>query len=224
MVWLNVHLFSWILVLTIFLSLWSVMTFSLLHFPVSWWLYMASKTCWNIVGSFLKILKIQTLVLFLSGCAWFHGLLFVDWDIYEMLWCSQYCATIPMGVPLREKKHGLQIYHLWWRYYLRGRSLMLKGWKYLWQAWVHNLVTILTKCIVVLNKFCRWTISEIFCVWVPSFHFRSDFCITHEWSLLCSVVWILRIWFDGVYITSKSSEFMDARIFNVPLKVRWVIV
>ena len=54
-------------------------------------------------GSFLTILRIQTLVLFLVGTVWLHGLLFYDWEMYDMLWCSQYCVTIPMGVHIGGK-------------------------------------------------------------------------------------------------------------------------
>ena len=103
LIWLNVHLFSWILVLKIILSLRDVMTCTLLHFPVIFWLEMYYKTCWTVVGSFLTIMRIQTLILFLSGDRLFHGLLFVDWYIYYMLWCSHHCDTIPMGVPIGVK-------------------------------------------------------------------------------------------------------------------------
>ena len=64
---------------------------------------MASKTYWTVVGSFLPILRIQTLFLFLSVNELSHGLLFVDWEIHEMLWRSQYCVTMPMGVILGGK-------------------------------------------------------------------------------------------------------------------------
>ena len=64
---------------------------------------MASKICWTGVGFFLPILRIQTLVLFLSGNAWFHGMLFPDKEIYDMFWCSQYDVTMLMGVPPGEK-------------------------------------------------------------------------------------------------------------------------
>ena len=140
-IWLNMHIFSWILVLIISLSLqdvitctllqftyswwldmdykncWNVvvsflkmslslravMTWTLLHFPVSCWIDMASKKCWTVFGYFLPMIRIQTLFLFLSGNAWFHGLLFFDWEIYYMFWCSQYFATMPIGVPLGGK-------------------------------------------------------------------------------------------------------------------------
>ena len=60
---------------------------------------MDSKTFRTVVGSFLKILRIQILVLFLDCSSWFYGLLFVNWEIYGMLLCSYYCDTMPMGVP-----------------------------------------------------------------------------------------------------------------------------
>ena len=40
-------------------------------------------------------------------------------------------------------QHWLKIYHIWWRYDLRGQFLMFEGWKYFCQAQVKNLVTIL---------------------------------------------------------------------------------
>ena len=96
-------IYFWRLVLVMSLSLWVVMACTLLHCPVSWWLDMDSKNCWTDVGSFLPMMKIQTLVLFLSGNAWFNGLLFSDWVMYDILWCSQYCAIITMGVTLGGK-------------------------------------------------------------------------------------------------------------------------
>ena len=100
LIWLNMNLFSWRLVLIMFLSLRDVMTCTLLYFYFNIWLEMASKTCWNVFGTFMLILSIQSLVLFLSGNTWSHGLLFSDWEIYDMLWCSQYCVLMPMEVHL----------------------------------------------------------------------------------------------------------------------------
>ena len=87
MILLNMDLRYWRLVLKMFLSLRDMMKCNLLYFTVSCWIEMAYKTCWNVVGSFLKMLRIQTLVLFLSVREWLHGMLFVDWEIYDMLWC-----------------------------------------------------------------------------------------------------------------------------------------
>ena len=84
----NIYLFSWILFLTMLLSLLYVMALTLLNFPIRCWLDIASRTCCTIFGYFLTIIRIQILVLFISSKAWFRGLLFVDWDIYDMLWCS----------------------------------------------------------------------------------------------------------------------------------------
>ena len=100
---LNIHLFSWRLVLIISLSLRAVMICTLLHFPLSCWLEMDSKNYWTVVGSFLQMIRIQTLVLFLYVNAWFHRMLFSDWEIYYMLWFSPYCVTMPMGLPLDGK-------------------------------------------------------------------------------------------------------------------------
>ena len=103
LIWLNMHLFSWILVLMISLSLRVVMTCTLLHFPVSFWSDMNSKTFFTDVGYFLPIMRIQTFFLFIFGNAWFHRLLFSDWYMHDMLLCSQCCVVIPMVVPLGGK-------------------------------------------------------------------------------------------------------------------------
>ena len=78
MILLNMHLFSWRLVVMMSLSLQAMMICTLLRFPVNCWLEMASKNCWSDVGYFMPILRIQELFLFLDGNAWFHGLLFSD--------------------------------------------------------------------------------------------------------------------------------------------------
>ena len=93
---LNMHLFSWTLVLTVIVC-------TLLYFSVSLWRYMYSKTCWTLVGSFLLMMRIHTWVLFIYGNSLFHGMLFYHWDMYDMLWCSKHCVTMPMGVPLSGK-------------------------------------------------------------------------------------------------------------------------
>ena len=89
--------------LAIFLSLQDVMKWTLLHFPVSFWLDIVYGTCWTVVGYFIKIINIYTLVLFCAVKSKFQGILFVYWEIYDMLWCSHYFATIPIGVPLGGK-------------------------------------------------------------------------------------------------------------------------
>ena len=102
---LNIDIFYWIFFPTIFFSLRSVMTWNMLHFPDSFWLDISSITCWKIIGYFITMLGIQKLVLFLDGKSCFHGLLFIDWEIYDMLWCSLYCATIPIGVRISGKSN-----------------------------------------------------------------------------------------------------------------------
>ena len=103
LVWLNMHIFYWILVLIMPLSLRAVMIFTLLNFPVIFWLFIAYKTCWGVAWLFLPIISIQTLVLFLYGNSWFHGILLADWEMYGMLWCLYYCVTTPMWVPFGGK-------------------------------------------------------------------------------------------------------------------------
>ena len=98
LIWLYMNLFSWRLVLMISLSLWAVMACALLNFPVSFWLEMAFKNCSTDVASFLPMLRIQKPLLFLAGNAWFYGLLFSDWVMYDVLLCSQYCVIMAMGV------------------------------------------------------------------------------------------------------------------------------
>ena len=81
-----------------------------------------------------------------------------------------------------------------------------------------------TKFIVMFIKFFRWTIFEFLRVWVPPFHCSYYVCITNELSFLCSVDQIFRRWGDGVYIKSKGSKFMDARILTIPCKMRLCIL
>ena len=103
MIWLNMDIFYWRFVLTIFLSLRALMAWELLSFRFSCWPDISSRTCWTDIGSFLSILRVQTLVPFFPGKALFQGLFFVDWEIYDMLWCSHYCATIPIRITLGGK-------------------------------------------------------------------------------------------------------------------------
>ena len=81
MIWLDIDLFSWRFVLTIFLSLRVVMTWTLLHLPVTCLLNMASKNCCTVVGYFMPMFNIKKGVLFLSRKEWFHGLIFIEWEI-----------------------------------------------------------------------------------------------------------------------------------------------
>ena len=85
------------------LFVWDVMTWTMLHFPVISLLVISSRTCWSVVGYFLSMIMIHALVLFLAVKAWSKGLLFVDWDLYDILLFWHYCATIPIGVPLGGK-------------------------------------------------------------------------------------------------------------------------
>ena len=94
----RIYLIAWRFVLEVFLSLRDLLKWTLLYFPVSCLLYIASRNIWAAVGSLFLILRIQPLVLFFAEKAGLHGLLFVDWEIYDMLWCSEYCAMIPTWV------------------------------------------------------------------------------------------------------------------------------
>ena len=75
------------------------MTCTMMHFSVSCFLEMASKNYWTDVYSVLPMPKIQELVLFLAGNTWLHEMFFYLY-MYDVLWCSQYCVTIPMGLSL----------------------------------------------------------------------------------------------------------------------------
>ena len=55
---LNTNLFDCRLVMMMSLALQELMTCTLLHFTVSCWIDMASKTYWNGVGSFLPMMRI----------------------------------------------------------------------------------------------------------------------------------------------------------------------
>ena len=46
---------------------------------------MDAMTCCTVVGYFLLMFRIHTLVLFIAGNLRFHGLLLVECDTYEML-------------------------------------------------------------------------------------------------------------------------------------------
>ena len=81
-----------------FLSMRDVIKWTLLNFPVSCWIDISDRTCCTVVGYFLLMTRIKTLVLFISWKEWFHGLLFLEWEIYDILLCSQYFASIPIGV------------------------------------------------------------------------------------------------------------------------------
>ena len=116
-IWLNMDIFSWIFVMKMLLSLQYVMTWTLLHFSVSCWIDISSRMFWTVFGSFMPILRIQKLVLFIGGKSLFHELLFVELEIYDMLWCSHYCATIPRVVPLGVKST-----------WTSNISYLVKGW------------------------------------------------------------------------------------------------
>ena len=71
--WIYIYFLEY-LFLKMFLSLRDVMTWTLFHFPVSCWLNIAFRICWTVVGYFIPIMRIQTLVLFLAGKELFHGI------------------------------------------------------------------------------------------------------------------------------------------------------
>ena len=75
---LKMDLFSWIFSLKIFLSLRDVTTWILFNLPVICWLDMNSMTCCTVAGYYFPMIRIYTLVQFLSDNAWLHGILFFD--------------------------------------------------------------------------------------------------------------------------------------------------
>ena len=103
LIWFNIDMFSWMFFLKMFLSMQAVFTRTLLYFPVDCCFDRYSITWWTVVGSFIPILIIHTLVLFIAIKSRFQGIFFADWEIYDMLWGSQYCTTIPKLVPLGVK-------------------------------------------------------------------------------------------------------------------------
>ena len=129
-----------------------VMTCIMLHLPVSFWLETAYKTCCTDIGSFLPMMRIQRLVMFLYANVWLNGLLFVDWEIYEMLWCSKYCVTMPMGLPLGGKFIlTSKISYLMKGLYARS-ILLLEGRSYFCQLEFQNMVTILCQIYCYAHK------------------------------------------------------------------------
>ena len=94
LIWFNMHLFCLRLVLIIPLSLWDVMKCTLLHFPVSFWLEMAYKSFWTVVGSFMPMLRIQTLVLCLPEMHDSMGFYFLI-DIY-MSCCNVHSIVLQL--------------------------------------------------------------------------------------------------------------------------------
>ena len=66
-IWLNIDIFSWIFFFTVLLSLEDVMTWTLLNFTVSCSLDIYSINFCTVVGSFIPLMRIHTLVLFLAG-------------------------------------------------------------------------------------------------------------------------------------------------------------
>ena len=130
LIWFNMHLFYWILVLMMSLYIRVVITCTLFYFNVSFWPEMAFKFFLTDVGSFLPILKIHPLVLFLAINPLFHWLLFSDWEMYDMFWCSNYFVTmtkvVHIGVKLTLASNI--------SYLIKGWFEKMEGWKYLGQA------------------------------------------------------------------------------------------
>ena len=79
------------------------------------WLEMDSMTCGNVVGYFIPMAIIHTLVIFIAGKSRFHGILFVDWDTYDTLWCSEYWSTIKIGLPLGVKNDSNLRYTIFYK-------------------------------------------------------------------------------------------------------------
>ena len=136
LIWLNINLFNWGLVLIFSLSLRAVTTFTLLYFTVSCWVYMASKNCWTVVCSFLQITRIQKLALLIAGKAWFRGILFVEWNKYEILWCLQYCVTMPM------------------RLHLGGKLTSISNISYLMKGWLERSICNVVRVEIFFPKIC----------------------------------------------------------------------
>ena len=82
---LKINLSYWWFFLKIFFSLCAIIRWIIFHLPVVYLLYNStqrkesSMTCCNVVGSFLHMFMIHTLVIFLAGNTRFCGMLYVDW-------------------------------------------------------------------------------------------------------------------------------------------------
>ena len=112
-------------------------------FSVSSWLGMCSENYWTVVGSFLPMMRIQSLVLFIAVKEKYHGLLFFDWKIYDVLWCSKYCDTMTIGVPIGGKFTLTSNISSLMKGWSERSVIILGGCNSLWQTWVQNLVIIL---------------------------------------------------------------------------------
>ena len=78
---LNMDLFYWIFVLTMFLTLWYLMEWILLNFPVNCLLDIYFIISCTVFVYFPPMLSIHTLFIFPAGKSRFQGLFFVEWDI-----------------------------------------------------------------------------------------------------------------------------------------------
>ena len=61
----NIDMLYWIFVINILLSLWAVIAWTLLRFPVSCWIDTDSIICWDVVGYLLPMISIHKLDLFI---------------------------------------------------------------------------------------------------------------------------------------------------------------
>ena len=167
------------MVLTIFLSLWDMMMWTFLHFIFSYWLEMAYKTCCTFVGYFLTMLRIQKLFLSLAGMVWFHGILIFDWEIYDMLWWTQYFSTITNRSTS------------WWEINIDFKYIIFDG-GMIWYV-NYNFLRVevfvpikssepgdhpLPNLLVSLSNFADKQYLS-FLVWKPPFHCISAVFITH---------------------------------------------
>ena len=78
----------------------------------------------DVVVYFLTMLNIYTLVLFIEIKSQSCVILFVYWDIYYMLGCSQYMETKPIGV-----LHG-------------GKVIVTSNISYFMKRWSYGLISV----------------------------------------------------------------------------------
>ena len=76
----------------------------------------------------------------------------------------------------------------------------------------------------MIIKSFRWSVIEFLSMWIPPFHCCASIVITHEWYFLCSFLQMIKIWCDGIYVTPKFSELINARTFIISCKMWWGVV
>ena len=184
---LNMDQFSWIFFLKIFFSLSDFMTWILLHLLVICWLDMTSVTCCTVVGCFILIFIIHTLVKFIAVNVWFHGIFFLDGIHITCCDVRSISQRYQWDYPLMKILLLPKICHIWWVGGLRDQFYRFEGinicdinkWRTRW-PFLPNLL------LFSSNLADEKYLSLLVCV---THHFIVDLVLTHEWSLLCPFIY-----------------------------------